>query len=47
MSTSYYPESDGASEWTSKMVIQVIQFTVEQDQKGWVQTSVAMAPQAE
>ena len=35
MSSSYHPETDGASERTNKTVIQRIRFAVERDQKGW------------
>jgi hypothetical protein len=35
LSTSYHPETDGASERTNKTVIQCIRFAVERDQKGW------------
>ena len=35
MSSSYHPETDGASERTNKTVIQCIRFAVERDQKGW------------
>jgi hypothetical protein len=34
-STSYHPQTDGASERTKKTVIQCIRFNVERDQKGW------------
>jgi hypothetical protein len=37
MSTSYHPETDGASERTNKTVIQCIRFAVERDQQGWAQ----------
>jgi hypothetical protein len=36
MSTSYHPETDGASERSNKTVIQAIRFHVERNQKGWV-----------
>lgn len=36
-SSAYHPQSYGASEQTSKTVIQCIWFMVEQDQRGWVQ----------
>jgi hypothetical protein len=36
MSTSYYPETDGASERTNKLVIQLIHYHVERQQTGWV-----------
>ena len=35
LSSSFHPESDGASERTNKMVIQCIRFAVEHDQMGW------------
>ena len=35
MSTSYHPETDGASECSNKTVIQSIRFHVERNQKGW------------
>ena len=35
LSSSFHPESDGASEHTNKMVIQSIHFAVECNQKGW------------
>lgn len=35
LSSSFHPESDGASERTNKTVIQCIRFAVERDQKGW------------
>ena len=35
LSSSFHPESDGASERTNKTVIQCIRFMVERDQKGW------------
>jgi hypothetical protein len=35
MSSSYHPQTDGASERTNKTVIQCIRFAVERDQKGW------------
>lgn len=35
MSSSYHPETDGASERTNKTVIQCLRFAVERDQKGW------------
>ena len=35
MSSSYHPESDGASERTNKTVIQCVRFAVERDQQGW------------
>ena len=38
MSSTYHPETDGASEQTNKTVIQCIRFAVERDQKGWVRT---------
>ena len=36
MSTSYHPETDGASERSNKTVIQAIRFHVERNQQGWV-----------
>ncbi len=36
MSTSFHPESDGASERTNKTVNQAIRFHVDRNQKGWV-----------
>jgi hypothetical protein len=36
MSTSYHPETDGASERTNKTVMQAIRFHVERNQLGWV-----------
>jgi hypothetical protein len=36
MSTSYHPETDGASERTNKTVIQSIRYHVERNQRGWV-----------
>lgn len=35
MSTSYHPETDGASERTNKTIIQAIRFHVERNQRGW------------
>lgn len=35
MSTSFHPQTDGASERTNKTVIQCIRFAVERDQRGW------------
>ena len=35
MSSAYHPQTDGASEWTNKTVIQCIRFAVERHQKGW------------
>jgi hypothetical protein len=35
MSTTYHPETDGASERTNKSVIQAIRYYVERNQKGW------------
>jgi hypothetical protein len=35
LSTSFHPETDGASERTNKTVVQCICFAVERDQKGW------------
>jgi len=35
MSTSYHPQTDGASEHSNKTVIQCLRFHVEQNQKGW------------
>lgn len=35
MSTSYHPESDGASERTNKTVIQALRYHVERNQTGW------------
>jgi hypothetical protein len=37
MSSSYHPETDGASKRTNKTVIQCVRFTVERDQQGWAQ----------
>ena len=36
MSTSYHPQTDGASERSNKTVIQCLRFHVERNQKGWV-----------
>lgn len=36
MSTSYHPESDGASERTNKTVNQLLRYEVDRNQKGWV-----------
>jgi hypothetical protein len=36
MSSSFHPETDGASERTNKSVIQSIRFHIERNQKGWV-----------
>ena len=36
LSSSYHPESDGASERTNKTVIQALRYHVERNQKGWV-----------
>ena len=38
MSSSYHPETDGASEQSNKTVIQCIRFAVERDQRGWAKT---------
>lgn len=38
LSSSFHPESDGASECTNKTVIQCIRFAVERDQMGWTRT---------
>ena len=38
MSSSYHPETDGASERSNKTVIQCIRFAVERDQRGWAKT---------
>lgn len=35
MSSSFYPETDGSSERSNKMVVQALQFHVQQNQKGW------------
>jgi hypothetical protein len=35
LSTAYHPETDGASEWTNKTLIQMIRYHVERNQKGW------------
>jgi hypothetical protein len=35
MSSSYHPQTDGASERTNKTVVQCIRYAVERDQKGW------------
>jgi hypothetical protein len=35
-STSYHPETDGASERTNKTVIQCLRYHVERNQRGWV-----------
>lgn len=36
LSTSYHPETDGASERMNKTVNQALRFHVEQNQLGWV-----------
>ncbi len=36
MSTSFHPETDGASEYTNKTVNQAVHFHVNHNQKGWV-----------
>ena len=36
MTTSYHPETDGASEHSNKTVIQMLQYHVRWNQKGWV-----------
>lgn len=38
MSSSYHPQSDGASERTNKTINQCIRFHVERNQKGWVRS---------
>jgi hypothetical protein len=38
MSSSYHPETDGASERSNKTVIQCVRFAVERDQRGWAKT---------
>jgi hypothetical protein len=38
MSTAYHPESDGTSEQTNKIVIQMIRYHVERNQKDWVKS---------
>src|SRR5713226_534055 len=35
LSTSYHPQTDGASERTNKTVVQCVRFNVERDQKSW------------
>ena len=35
MSSSYHPETDGASERSNKTVIQCVRYAVERDQRGW------------
>lgn len=35
MSTAYHPQTDRASEWTNKTVIQALRFHVEHNQSGW------------
>ncbi len=35
-SSAYHPESDGASECTNKMLVQMLRFHVERNQTGWV-----------
>ena len=35
-STSYHPQTDGASERTNKILIQALRFHVKRNQKGWV-----------
>ncbi len=35
MSTSFHPETDGASERTNRTVIQMLRYHVERNQKGW------------
>lgn len=42
MSTSYHPESDGASERTNKTVIQSLRYHVERNQKGWAKALPAV-----
>ena len=37
MSSSYHPETDGASERSNKTVIQCVRFAIERDQGGWAQ----------
>ena len=37
MSSSFHPETDGASERSNKTVIQCVRFAVERDQRGWAQ----------
>ncbi|KAJ3576874.1 hypothetical protein NP233_g105 [Leucocoprinus birnbaumii] len=36
MSTSFHPETDGASERTNKTVVQCLHFFIERNQSGWV-----------
>ncbi len=36
LSSSYHPETDGVSEHSNKTVNQVVQYHIEQNQKGWV-----------
>jgi hypothetical protein len=36
MSTSYHPETDGASEHTNKTVNQILRYYVDGSQTGWV-----------
>ena len=36
MSTSYHPQTDGASERTNRTVIQMLRFHVERNQQGWL-----------
>jgi hypothetical protein len=38
MSTSYHPETDGASERTNKTVNQILRFHVDRNQSGWVRS---------
>ena len=36
LSSSYHPQTNGASEWTNKTVNQCLRFHVERNQTGWV-----------
>ena len=38
MSSSYHPESDGASKWSNKSVVQSLWFHIERNQSGWAKS---------